>query len=387
MSGATVRAKSIFAPVTALAFNARQFDDLKEFLVQRSENTAVVPISDAEQLLMAPDGRLAENGYRFNYLGFQALSNGLAGGLSSVFTELTGEHRYRASSEVEPNLQAAVGVFNMVVRSRIDAVRERTLLVDHRERVVEGFLGLNHRMLDNSAFLETVDTEMTARQAKARFQRAELVGRDLRMFYVDPSSQRKDIYSDVRHTIAAGWSFNNSEDRHKAISAVLCLLTRFGPALERPKTNLRMNHVGADLAGRTSILVGKAASREVDMSQVLSQLGKLQTTSLGFIDEPEKFDRVVDHWAAQLTRLGILREDARSIVKNAAMVGADLDPRDPTEVYTRSALGARTAYDLVCSLLRFARDEPARTRDRLQVVAMEMMTPRTKKNRKASDSA
>jgi hypothetical protein len=69
------------------------------------------------------------------------------------------------------------------------------------------------------------------------------------------------------------------------------------------------------------------------------------------------------------------------------MVGADLDPRDPTEVYTRSALGARTAYDLVCSLLRFARDEPARTRDRLQVVAMEMMTPRTKKGRKANDSA
>lgn len=387
MSGATVRAKSIFAPVTALAFNARQFDDLKEFLAQRSENTAVVPISDAEQLLMSPDGRLAENGYRFNYLGFQALANGLAGGLASVFTELTGEHRYRVNNEAEPNLQAAVGVFNMVVRSRIDAVRERTLLVDHRERVVEGFLGLNHRMLDNSAFLETVDAEMTARQAKARFQRAELVGRDLRMFYVDPGSQRKDIYSDARHTLAAGWSFNNSEDRHKAISAVLCLLTRFGPALERPKNNLRMNHVGADLAGRTSILVGKAASREVDMPRVLSQLGKLQTTPLGFVDEPEKFERVLNHWVAQLARLGILRDDARAIVKNAAMVGADLDPRDPTEVYTRGALGARTAYDLVCSLLRFARDEPARTRDRLQVVAMEMMIPQTRKGRKAGDSA
>lgn len=378
------KTRSIFAPVTALAFNGRQLDDLKQFLAQRSENTAVVPISDVDQLLMAPDGRLAETGYRFNYLGFQALANGVVQGLSSVFIELIGENRsrVRVTSEAEPNVQAAVNIFNTAARARIDAVRERTLLVDHRERVVEGFLGLNHRMLDNSAFLELVDAEMRAQQPGAAFHRAELVGRDLRILYIDPASQRKDIYSDSRHTIAAGWAYSNSEDRHKAISAVRCLFTRFGVAMERPPTNLKMNHVGADLVGRTSLLVGKAASRDFDMARVLSQIGKLQTMSLGFVEDTDKFNLVVDQWAQLLVRMGLLRDDARTIVKNAAMVGADLSARDAVDAYTNSSLGGRTGYDLVCSLLRFARDEPARSRDRLQIAAMELLTPKQRKNRK-----
>lgn len=387
MVGAATRIRSIFAPVTALSFNARQFEDLKAFLVQRSENTDAVPISDVEQLLLSPDGRLAENGYRFNYLGFQALANGVVTGLASVFTEMAGENRVRSASEAEPSLQAAVNIFNTAVRSRIDAVRERTLLVDHRERVVEGFLGLNHRMLDNAAFLEIVDAQMQEQQPRARFYRAELLGRELRVFYVDPASQRKDIYADPRHTIMSGWSFNNSEDRHKAISAVTCLFTRFGVALERPWAKFRMNHVGSDLAGRTQLLVSKAAVREVDMAQILSQLGKLQTTVLGFSDEPDKFDQAMDQWTAFLVRLGILRDDARAIVKNAAMVGADLEARDATEIYHNSVLGNRSAYDLLCSLLRFSRDEPARSRDRLQMAAMDLLTPKPRKGKKTNSKS
>ena len=376
MSGAGNRIRSIFAPVTALSFSARQFDDLKQFLAQRSENTDIVPISDVAQLLMTPDGRLAENGYRFNYLGFQALANGLASGLASAFMEIAGETRSRASAEAEPNLQAAVGIYNMAARARMEAVRERTLLVDHRERVVEGYLGLNHRMLDNSAFLDIVASEIEARQPAAKFQRAELVGRDLRVLYVDPASQRKDIYADSRHTIAAGWAFTNSEDRHKAISAVSCLFTRFGIALERPWASFRMNHVGADLAGRTTTLVGKAAAHKLDMPAVLSQLGKLQTTSLEFTDNPEKLEAAMDRWIQLLVRMGVLRDDAKLIVKNAATVGADLDARDPVETFSRGALSNRTGYDLLCSLLRFARDEPARTRDRMQTVAMDLLLPK-----------
>ncbi len=370
--------------MTALAFNARQFEDLQQFLAQRGEQTLTVPISDAEQLLLAPDGRLAENGFRFNILGFQAVANGLCSGLSSLFTELMGYHQMRHIQECEPNLQAAVSVFNTVVRARIELVRERTLLLDQQERVVEGFLGLNHRMLDNSAFLEIVSAEMTAKQPQARFHRAELLGREMRVFYIDPATQRKDIYSDPRHSIAAGWAFSNSEDRQKAVTANLCLFTRFGVALERPKTNFRMSHVGADLAGRTAILVSRAAARELDLPAVLSQIGKLQTTTLGFVDETEKFDQALKNWTQQLTRLGIRLDDAKLIVRNAAMVGADLTARDPAEVYTRSGLAARTAYDLMCSLLRFSASEPSKFKDRLQMAAMDMVVAKQRKRRSST---
>lgn len=384
MSGAISRKRSIFAPVTALAFAGNQFDDLKQFLAKRSEHTEIVPISDSEQLLLSADGRLAETGYRFNYFGFQALANGLVSGLSSLVIEMAGENATKAAAEVEPNLPVAVSIYNSAVRARIDVVRERSLLVDNQERVVEGFLGLNHRMLDNSAFLEIVANEMQEKQPRAQFYRAELVGRELRLFYINPASRRKDIYSDSRHSIIGGWSFTNSEDRGRAVSAGLCLYTRFGVALERPKGNLRLSHVGADISGRAAILVARAAARELDMAAVVSQLGRLQTTSLGFVEDQEKFQATIDQWAEQLVRRGLIRDDARVIVKNAALVGADVDPRDPVDVYTDAALSARTAYDLVCSLLRFARSEPAKTRDRLQIVAMDMLLPRVKKPRRRS---
>ena len=378
------QSRSVFAPVTALAFNASQFDDLKTFLEKRTEHTDTVVISDVEQLLMAADGRLLENGYRFNILGFASFCNGVAQGLASVFNDVAGTSNRVKSPDIQIDMPAAVSVYNTIVRSRIDSLRERTLLVNHQERVVEGFLGLNHRHLDNSAFLEIVTSEMRARQPDATFTRAELVGRELRLFYVSPKTRRKDIYSDPRHTIVSGWSFNNCEDRGKALNAVPCLLTRFGVALEKASGASRLMHVGADLAGRTQALVARAAAREIDMDAVLARLVKLQSTPLGIVPQVEKYDASAAPWVMQLTRAGMRNDDAKAIVRNAAMVGADISPRDPLEAYSRETFSTRTAYDLVCSLLRYARNEPMRTRDRMQETAMQFLLPRARKTRKSN---
>jgi hypothetical protein len=378
------RQNQIFAPVTALVFAAHQFEDLRAYLVRRSENTDTIPISDVEQLLMSGDGRLTESGYRFNVLGFQSLASGVSRGLSSLFSDLTGQSGPPQANDVEYSPSAAISVYNTTVRARIDALRERSLLVNHQERVVEGFLGLSHRRLDNSVFLDIVANEIRDKQPQARFYRAELVGRELRLFYVDPDTQRKDIYSDSRHTIVAGWSFDNCEDRGKAVNAGACLLTRFGVALEKPGGISRLNHVGADIIGRTTLLVGRAAAREIDMVSVLAQIARLQGVSLEFVDEPDKFEAAAVKWIALLSQLGVRRDDAKIIVRNAAMVGADCEPRDPVEVYTRTVFASRTAYDLFCSILRFARNEPPNTRNQMQQVAMRLLLPaaQQKKTRK-----
>jgi hypothetical protein len=380
---ALTRHSNIFAPVTALVFAAHQLDDLRAYLARRSEHTDTITISDVEQLLMAGDGRLAENGYRFNILGFQSLAGGVSRGLGALFADLAGQYLSPGNREVECNVTAAIGVYNTAVRARIDALRERTLLVNHQERVVEGFLGLNHRRVDNSVFIDTVIDEVKAKQSKAEFYRAELVGRELRLFYIDPKSKRKDIYSDPRHTVVAGWSFENCEDRGKAVNAGGCLLTRFGVALEKPGTSSKLNHVGADIIGRTALLIGRAVTSELDMLAVAAQFAKLQSIPLELVDDPEKFEKAAVKWILFLTRFGIRRDDAKVIVRNAAMVGADCEPRDPVEVYTRSVLGSRTAYDLFCSMLRFARTEPPISRNRLQQAAMRMLLPEQKKVRKA----
>lgn len=207
------RSRSVFAPVTALSFNAAQKEDCKNFLAQKAGDTECVPIVDEAQLVMSVDGRIAESGYRFNAIGFSAVANALISGLNPVFNDLTGESRHAFKTCLSSgDLAVAVSVYNMILKARFDNLRERTLLVNHREKTIDGFLGLEHRMLDNAAFFTMAAEELEARQSDSAFYRAELIGRELRLYFIDSKTKRSNFYHDPRHTFAGGWYFSNRED-------------------------------------------------------------------------------------------------------------------------------------------------------------------------------
>lgn len=376
--------KSIFAGIPAFAFTAKQFDDCKDFLANRTANTELVPIVDENQLIMSADGRLRDSGYRFNAIGFSAVTNTLAAGLCVLFNELSGENMRNIALDNPIDIATAVGVYNATLRIRFEALRERSLLVDHSGKAIEGFLGLDHKMLDNSLFLNIVCNELFDKQPEAEFSRAELIGRELRLYFIDPTTRRNDIY-DQNHTFAGGWYFANREDTGKAVKAATCLYTRFGVAVEPPTANNRIKHIGPDLAGRTAALAAQAAYQKVDMSLVAKHVRQLAATPLNFSANGNELKAAMDEWVNKLCRHKIFREDAKRIVKNAALVGADLAPRDALEAYTKEVLTQRTAYDLFCSILRYAKNQHQRARDVLQTTAMRLVLPDAKsKKRKQS---
>lgn len=371
--------RSVFAPVVALSFKANQRDDCKNFLASRSADTECVPIVDENQLIMAADGRISENGYRFNAIGFGALSNALVGGLNGVFNELAGESRHRFNVSIaNGDLTAAVSIYNMCLHTRFDLLRERTLLVNHREKVIEGFLGLEHRMLDNSVFFNLVAEEAENKQDGAEFYRTELIGRELRVYYIDAPTKRDNIYTDPRHMFAGGWYFSNREDSGLAVRAATCVLTKFGAAIEPRSTTSHMRHTGADLMGRAVLMLSKTLERQVDMDVVNRNVQRLVATPLNFSESKLKFEASTMQWVNFLSRFKIRREDAKNICKNAATVGADIEPRNPMELYTRDVIGSRTLYDLFCALLRFSRNQYHTTRDLMQSAAMQLLIPETK---------
>jgi hypothetical protein len=378
----THNAGSIFAPVSAFAFTAAQFEDCKEFLATRAANTEIVPVVDEAQLSMTADGRLSENGYRFNAIGFAALSNSLSSGLNVLFTELSGENmRGVQIAERATDVAAAVNIYNVTLRIRFEALRERSLLVNHREQSVEGFLGLDHRLLENSTFLNIVTNELFDKQPQAEFSRAELVGRALRLYFINPATRRTDIYSDPRHTFAAGWCFSNREDVGNAIHASTCIYTRFGIAVEPPHAAARLAHMGADLSGRTAILISRTAEKEIDMNLVAKQIQRLAQLPLGFSDDKTTNDAAHASWIANLLKFKIAKDEAKRVVKNASTVGADLAPRDPLDAYSKETLAARNGYDLFCSILRCSKNQYHGIRDALQTTAMKLLIP-TKKTEK-----
>lgn len=370
------RSRSVFAPVLAVSFSAKQFEDCRDFLAQRTADTESIPIVDEAQLFMAADGRIAENDYRFNAIGFSAVASALSQGLNGVFNDLSGEARARYDiSASSGDLSAAVGVYNAVLKARFEFLRERTLLVNHREKTIDGFLGLDHRLLDNSVFFNMVSDEIQLKQPTAEFYRSEIIGRELRIYYIDTKTKRNDIYVDPRHIFAGGWYFSNREDTGFAIRAALCVMTKFGPAIENKRRGMHIRHTGADLLGRAAILIGKTVEREIDMDVVAKNINRLVSTSLNFSDSKNVLEAATANWVDYLGRFKVSREDARQICKNAAMVGADIDPRNPLDVYTKEVMTSRSLYDMFCSILRYSRNQYHTTRDALQSAAMQLLIP------------
>lgn len=370
---------SIFAPVPALRFSAAAVVDFQSYVENRSAGTEIVPVVDCEQLRMAVDGRLSESQYRFTILGFNAVCNVVAPGLANVFHELSGENPRKLNAADEFSVPTAVGIYNAAMQVRFPSLMERGLLVSHTERTVDGFLGVEHKFLDNNVFYSMLYEETTSRQADAAFYRAEIVGRELSVYMLDEATRCKDIGPDPRHMFASGWFFSNREDSGAALFATPCLFTRFGPAIIRQRGS-KLVHAGADLTGRAASLMGRAASQVVDMSKVRTRVRLMRDTRLGYSEDQKEQTAAVSKVVRFLNRLGVGSNIAKIVAQNAAAVGADIEARDYSAAYDNRVLRARNLYDLFCSVLRYAKEQPTHMRLLLQAAAMEMVLPRPKKS-------
>ena len=378
--------RSVFAPVIALYFNKQQEEECRAFLQNRVAHSECVPIVDENQLLMSGDGRLRETGYRFNPIGFEALARALSSGLAAMFNQLSGEsaRAIDLANNWEADVAAAASIYNTTLRTRFEFLRERTLLLNHQAQAVEGFLGLDHKMLDNVKFFDIVSAALRDKQTSAAFCRAEVIGRELRLYFIDNNSTRSDIHPDARHTFASGWYFANREDTGKALKAACCIYTKFGVAYDKLTRYNKVVHVGADIVGRTTTLVDSIASQNVDMAAVATQVRKLLATPMGFSTDKSQHYKSMNFWAGYMRKLGVTFEAAvDQCVQNSAAVGSDLEMRDPLEIYSHKALTSRTAYDLVCSILRMAKSEYGHTKDFLHGAAMQLLAPERTKNVKS----
>lgn len=370
--------RSIFAPITALSFSAAQEQELVAYITKRSANTELVPVSDIAQLTMTAAGRLSENNYRFNLLGFFAVCRAISGGLSRLFSEISGESPSKLADTDLYSIPAAVSIYNEALRVKFEALRERSLLVDHHARAIEGFLGLNHKLLDNQIFLGLISDAQTAQRVETAFSRAELVGRELAVYILAPESRRTDLHPDPAHTFATGWYFCNREDAGNSVRAIPCIYTRFGVALMPAAGKHRLAHVGADFTGRASTLISKAFSHTPDIEILRQRVAALLAVNLGYTAR-KNMDPLNKKWVTYLTTNGVPAENAKLIVKNTIMTGADIVPRSPLDVFTDKVLSQRTAYDLVCAVLRYARKQHTLLRERLQTVGYKLLFPESQK--------
>jgi hypothetical protein len=372
---------SIFAPVTALSFAQHQEQDCFNFVEKRSANTELVTLSDVDQLTLNAAGMLSDTGYRFNILGFAAVCDAISPGLQRVFNEISGDSTAKLNSADDENysLPAAVSIYNTALRVRFETLRERHIIVDHHDRIFDGFLGLNHKLLDNFAFIELVQNAQNAQSTPTKFYRAELVGRELRLYIIDPTTRLTTVHPDPRHVFAAGWYCCNREDAGNSVRALPCIYTRFGVALAETKHRARIPHVGTDLVGRTTEMLTRTLQHPVSLEDLKRRIDELTSFKLGFTEKQSELSATIAKWSNYLVSLGLAKPITQHIARNAALSGADIEPRNPLDIYTGKVLEARSGYDLVCAMLKYARNQPTHIREKIQVVGFLLLFPSTKK--------
>lgn len=367
--------RSVFAPVETCAFGPAEHDACAGFLQQRAAATTIEPISSPEQLTLRADGTVAETGYRFSPIGFAAVASILSQGLSSVFNELAGEVRYKhAVGAAQANIGAATAVFNIVLAANFEQIRERNLIINTATKTIEGFLGLDHKFLDNSAFVDMISREMfEARGSDAKFYRADVVGRELRVYYADDKNKWTYSYRDAGHIVGGGWYFSNREDTGTSVYATTCMLTKFGLGLVPDYGKNHVRHAGADIVGRAAMLVNRVANTSFPPRGVIEPAFRRLSNVRLVLNESQSMDATINHWANILLRHKVAKDDAKKIVKNALLVGADVAPQDALAAYSRPVLASRTCYDLLCAMLRHARGQYHTVRDSVQRAAMEIV--------------
>jgi hypothetical protein len=373
MNESPTACRSIFAAVTALSFSAQQEKDCVDFITRRHDNTEIAPISDEAQLALKADGRLVDSDYRFNLISFLAVCQVISGGLSRVFGEVSGEMPSKLFDADSCSIPAAVSIYNTALRVRFDTLRERSILLDHTSRTVDGFLGLNHKMLDNVAFYALLKDRLAGRRFAGGFQRAELVGRELRIYIVDTATKTNDLHTNPAHTFASGWYFCNREDSGNAIRAIPCLFTKFGIAALPEQRDYRLVHVGSDLVGKASAMFTKALNYTFDMDLLRKRIPAMCDQKLGFTEARAQRNAVTQKWVTTLIQRGVHKNAALAILKNTMEVGADLEPRNLLDVFTDKVLMERSVYDLFCAICRYARNQPTAIRERLQATSTEFL--------------
>jgi hypothetical protein len=103
------------------------------------------------------------------------------------------------------------------------------------------------------------------------------------------------------------------------------------------------------------------------------------TQKLGFAEDRATREAASNKWGSILLQKGIHKNAVAAIIKNTVEVGADIEPRNPLDVFTNKVMTERSVYDMFCSTCRYARNQPTAIREKLQAVAAELLLPPSKK--------
>lgn len=363
----------VFTDQRVRRFSESQFGDLNSELATIDNHTTLRPVNDPKELQLRADGT-TKDGYRFTHPGFSAAAQLLAPGLISLLPDLTGmvvPTNVRRDHIVDPRL--AITTWNQLVDLRFNYFAYRRVLRNEDTRTIEGFLGQKYRYLENRAVFNEA-TEMLLQHSASRFFAGLLTGRQLCLWYKDPTPLGQVTIDGQSRTFYHGHYFANGESTGTSVKGTVVVFTPWGPCLGPFRHyGQQITHAGKNFDRRLGELFVTVCQTKIPKNTVLkgaSDLNKSLGFEVGWSHQAVRTRRKAI--TAQLSVLQLSKTAAREIVDIALHMGSDEQPplvaEEATSMYSR-----RTVMDLFVPLLSTAKRVAIQQRECYEQAAFSIL--------------
>lgn len=353
-----------------------------ESLLESQADTKPVRIGSLADVLLDRQGRI-QGRYRLTAPALMQLGSTLGPGLGQLALNLAGARpRLDVSGEVE-SPELAVRIVNDMIRLRFELLRGRGMIVDHRARVVEGFVGSRYRFLGNYEFYSRA---RKALPREAKFHEAVVVGRQAMFRFLAPGPLRTLTSPSGREEpFYAGWHFSNGELGDCCVRASAFLYRAWSDTSSIETFNRAtsfMHSRGPTFERRLERLFDTALRRVETLGAAAEKLPLLLRRRLGFGAEGAKTSERVDRLARLLSNKDLGVSVVRDAIYRALAQGSY--KRDRVDVVSAESWGRqanlveiaarRTAFDLYNALGAVAKGLSVTAREHTEVAAYRLLT-------------
>lgn len=363
--------------------------ELTEWL-RSQDSTEPVEIRRPEDVFLDSTGRVQRT-FQFTTVGLSQLCSSLSSGLAQYVADVAGL-RMREEDKNSPKLfssMTAIKAINAAIRLRF---RERLaghgLIVDSRNRRVEGVVGPRYRFFSNLELVEACNEFVARLDPPAQFYEAALAGRRLLLRYRSPRRLfGLDTPHDRQEPFYRGWHFSNSEIGDCSVRTAFALVRQWSRTMSIRHTG-RVVHIKGDNFGAKLGVLFQEFRRVADEESTIDFAERLTTLRgefLGLGGGIKEHGKRLQAITTKLSRGRFSKQDTKKAISYALINGSYRTDRlaagrqmsllDPNLFDT---FRRRTAFDLYNALAFCSRKSLPDQQEIAEELAYRLLTDQLK---------
>ena len=356
--------------------------DLYELLKRHERRTVNIPVSREQDVLLNDSG-LVQGKYSLSMVALKTLCSKLVPGLGQAMSSVVGLNQNESEFDQPRATSQSVATrwLNDAIRLRFDDINGFNMVVDHKNRRVEGFVGRSYQFFPNKELYENAREFLAQEPEPPNFWEAVLSGRRLLLrfrsqhpvFEVPITGSENDR----SEPFSGGFHFANSEVGECSLrAAAVCIRDWHGSMAISPfYDGGKIAHVrGSQFERRFSYLLVKVRKRAEEVVGFRQEILRLIDTNLGLGGTKTTHERQCGKVTAKLNKKGLPARFSHAALDHALKFGSYKSQKLNRSRESMDVYASRTAYDLYNAVTYSAKSQDPELREKAEQIAYEILS-------------